>query len=475
MMADAETLLSVLLPVVVGLALIGIANLVVRSGLDQRHNLFFAGLYMLSGLKSISEGLAFQATEFNASAAWFPPKPFWDLLGSFCALGLMPLLFLFVSSFPRPMGWLLHRPRLAVFAFVPSLIVVALLFLTVLGLVHPQVFVGAANAFNIPFFAVTVFAIVRLVRTRAQSPDPIERTQSVYVLVGFLPAFVTGWGITALQIGAGLVIAPETASALISAILHFISPVLELVACSLVGFAILKYNILGINPRFRLGVKSVLAGAMFIVLFLTTQFVENVVLQGKVFSFAGDYGSFILSGATGIVLFKPIEKVSGRVSDRLLPGAAVVARAREAAESTGRPEPKPTVAAVVAAVPSAGAEPAPATAAAAMQHLEQIYQAQCTYVLRDAHVTDREMALLRNLRSQLGLSDEQARRIEEDVERLLKVDAPQTGQAAVGTVRADEGVAAQAAEVASGPIEVRLAAKEPVAPAPPPDGPKEPA
>src|SRR5688572_16489488 len=107
-MADAETLLSVFLPVLVGLALIGIANLVIRNGLDHRHNLFFAGLYMLSGLKSLSEGLAVQANEFNAAAPWFPRSDFWDLLGIFCALGMMPLLLLFVSSFPRPTGWMLR-------------------------------------------------------------------------------------------------------------------------------------------------------------------------------------------------------------------------------------------------------------------------------------------------------------------------------------------------------------------------------
>ncbi|MHB1262695.1 MAG: hypothetical protein ACYC2H_13390 [Thermoplasmatota archaeon] len=436
-MAGMETLPAVLLPVIVGLALIGIANVVVRNGRDHRHNLFFAGLYFLSGLKSMSEGLAVMADQFNEQAAWFPPKAFWDLLGTFCALGMMPLLLLFVSSFPRPMVWMATKPRLMSVAFFPSALVVLLLFLAIFGLIPPELYFGAANAFNIPFFAVTVFAIILLLRTRSRSPDAIERTQATYVLLGFLPAFVTGWAVSAIQLGEGIFIDPTASRALIDAILHYISPILELVACSLVGFAILKYNILGINPRFRLGVKSVLAGAMFLTLFMVTQFIENVVLQGKVFAFAGDYGSFILSGATGIVLFKPIEKVSGRASDKLLPGAAIVAAAAKSEE------------------------PAPQTAAAATLHAQQIYHAQCTYVLRDAQVTDRELALLRNLRTQLGLTEEQARAIEEDVERLLKVDAPQTGQEAVGTVRAPDGAAAQAAEVASGELEVRRAAKEP--------------
>jgi hypothetical protein len=76
------------------------------------------------------------------------------------------------------------------------------------------------------------------------------------------------------------------------------------------------------------------------------------------------------------------------------------------------------------------------------------------YVLRDANVTDREMEFLRNLRTQLGLSEAQARTIEESVERTLKVDAPQTG-ASAGTDRAF--VAAAAAEVDFASVEVRRA------------------
>ncbi|HUR25738.1 MAG TPA: hypothetical protein VM327_06980 [Candidatus Thermoplasmatota archaeon] len=414
-MAGTETLLAVLLPVVVGLALIAIANVVIRSGREHRHNLFFSALYFLSGLKSMSEGLAVTADAFHEAAEGFPPSAFWDILGIFCALGMLPLLLLFVSSFPRPVAWVQRSPRLAVLAFLPSALVALLLVLFVVGIVPPGLYVGAAQGFNVFFFAVTVIAIVLLLRTRSRSPDPIERTQATYVLLGFLPAFLTGWAVSAIQLGQGGLVDPATAQTLIANILHFVSPVFELVACSLVGFAILKYNILGINPKFRLGVKSMLAGGMFIALFILTQFIENVVLQGKVFAFAGDYGSFILSGATGIVLFKPIEKVSGRVSDTLLPGAAAVA----AVSGTGGPEPQ--------------------VAAAATLHAEQIYHAQCTYVLRDAQVTERELALLRNLRTQLGLSETQARRVEQEVEQLLKVDAPQTGSSATPHPPADVG------------------------------------
>lgn len=397
------TLVEVLLPVAVGLALVGLAYIVVRSGRSHRHNLFFAALYMLSGLKSVSEGLAVMADDFHARAPLFPPRLFWDLLGTFCALGMMPLLFLFVSSFPHPARWMQRSPRALAAVFLPSAAVAVLLLLYFGGAVSADAYVGAAQGFNVLFFAVTVSAVLLLLRTRARSPDPVERTQALYVLLGFVPGFVMGWMVTGLQFGESLgLVAAGQGQAVVDLILHVLSPISELLAASLVAFAILRYNILGISPRFRLGVKSVVAGLMFVALFLVTQFVENVILQGKVFSFAGDYGSFILSGATGIVLFKPIEKVSDRVSSRLLPAAA----AHEQAAAAG------------------------AAVSAAALHAEQIYHAQATYVLRDAKVTDRELAFLANLRTQLGLSEATARRIEEEVERILKVDAPQTGASA---------------------------------------------
>lgn len=397
------TLVEVLLPVAVGLALLGLAYVVVRSGSQHRHNVFFAALYMLSGLKSLSEGLALAADGFHAQASLFPPQLFWNLLGVFCALGMLPLLFLFVSSFPHPVRWLQREPRLAAAAFGPSAIVAALLVLYLTGTVAPTAYLATAQAFNILFFAVTVSAVLLLLRTRARSPDPVERTQALFVLIGFVPSFTMGWIISGVQLAAEAgAIGAAQAGSVIQVVLHYLSPVAELLAASLVAFAILRYNILGISPRFRLGVKSSVAGLMFVALFFLTQFVENVILQGKVFAFAGDYGSFILSGATGIVLFRPIEKVSDRVAGHLLPAAA----AREEATAAG------------------------AAVTAAVLHAEQIYHAQATYVLRDAKVTDRELAFLANLRQQLGLSEAQGRRIEEEVERILKVDAPQTGSSA---------------------------------------------
>ncbi|MEK6985047.1 MAG: hypothetical protein AABX89_01520 [Candidatus Thermoplasmatota archaeon] len=386
---ESLEILGVALPVLVGVVLMGLAVVVVRHGKLHRYNMHFAALYFLSGIKSISEGLTPVADGFHAAAPLFPKALFWVIQAAFCSLVMLPLIFLFVASFPRPVAWLARRPALGALAFLPSLLMAALL---IARLVDPirygTLFVHAATAFNLLGVAVSAIGLVLILRTRTHSSDPIERSQALYVVLGFLPSFVVGWLITGLQLApvAGLV-APDRFALLLDNLLHFVSPVLELLAAGLVAFAILKYNILGISPKFKFGVKSFAVGFLLVVAFLLTQFVENVVLQGQLFSFAGDYGSFLLSGITGLVLFKPIEMLSNKVSDRLLPKE----------------------------------EDAPSNRAA------DIYHAQATHILRDGNVSDREWAFLRSLRDQLGLSEAQARRIEEEVERSLGVDDARTG------------------------------------------------
>lgn len=427
-MATPAEVLAVVLPVLVGIALIALASVVIRHGGGHRFNVFFAALYILSGLKSMSEGLDQVATQFNEKAPLFPPTLFWQLLAAFCGLAMLPLLFAFVASFPRPVNWMVRRPGLAVLAAWPSVVMGCILTVAVLDPSYVRLYLDVVPVFNVLGVALSVIALLLILRTRRDSPDTVERTQARYVAVGFLPAFFFGWVITGIQfLFDGGAVSATTANGLTADIVHYLSPMAELFAAGLVAFAILKYNILGIQPGFRLGVKSFVVGFVFATVFLLTQFVENVILQGQLFGFADDftggYGSFILSGVTGLVLFKPIERVSERVSDRLLPRAPDDGPGARAAE---------------------------------------IYQAQCTYVLRDAHVSEREMALLRNLRAQLGLTDGQARAIEERVERILHVDAPQTGATAATE---PHRIAAAHATTARGDVEVRRASPLPGGPA----------
>lgn len=446
-MPTPREILAVALPLLAGFALVALASLVLRKGGRHLHTRLFGALFLLSGIKSIGDAMGFVyaysepspgvvvphhvADRLQESSPLFPDGATWMVITQLCALAMLPLLFAFCASFPHPARWM-RRPALVLgLAFLPSVVVGALLF-TADGL---TLAVGGGTfdlldilvGFNIVASGMTATALVLLLRTRSRSPDHIERQQALHVALGFLPSFLATWGIAAMFIGynLGMVSLPALAQAN-AAVLHFLSPIFETIAAGLVAFAILKYNILGVQPGFRVGVKSTVVGFVFVLVFLLTQGLENIVLQGQLFAFAGEYGSFLLSGTTSIVLFKPIEKLSGKVSDRLLPR--------------------------------------PAGGDAGLARAAEVYHAQCTYVLRDGNVSEREMAFLRNLRDQLGLSEAQARAIEEKVERLLKVDAPQTGAT---STTAMHHVAAAHAQVTESAPEVHRASPVPGEATPP--------
>lgn len=434
-MASPNEILAVVLPLLVGLALIGLAALVLRRGGGHAHSRLFGALFLFSGSKSIGDGLTasyarddgsngYVADALNASSPLFPDALTWLYITQICALAMLPILFLFCATFPQPRPWIRARPWLGVLAFVPSILVATVVY----GVPESPVVLPAVLAFNVVATILTATALAWVLVTRKRSKDHIERQQATYVAIGFLPSFVATWSLTAVFFALeGELLSGETVGGLVSFILRFASPLFEVVAAGLVAFAILKYNILGVNPQFRVGVKSAVVGFVFVLVFLVTQAIENIILQGKLFTFAGEYGSFLLSGVTSVVLFKPIEKVSSGVSNRLLPKA-------QGLDET-------------------------------MTRAAEVYHAQCTYVLRDAQVSERELAFLRNLRTQLGITDAQARTIEQNVERLLKVDAPETGTSGKPQpATPSEPVAARAARPAPA---ARPKATPPAKPAPP--------
>lgn len=391
--------LAVALPIVAGLGLIALASFVLRTGRRHRHNVVFAALYFLSGVKSLSDGLVHVADSFHANAPLFPDAAQWQRFGLLCAFWMVPLLVAFVARFPRPVGGFLRSRSGTLALLAPSLILsLALLFVPrEVGVVVPPVLATPFLLFNVVATAVTIGAVVYLLRAR-RGASGVERKQATYVVVGWLPAFLATWFITLVVVGhawfPGVLdqAAWDALLAFIGPVVAYYSPVLELVAAAFVAYALLKYAILGIELKVKFGVKSLVFGGMVVLIFLVTQFIENVILQGQLFAFAGDYGSFVLSGVSSILLFKPIEKLSSLVSNRLFPDTAQ----KDYATTRG----------------------------------EEIYLAQVTYVLRDANVTERERAFLANLRQEMGIAPERARAIEEEVERRLGVDHAATGASA---------------------------------------------
>ena len=433
------------LPVLVGFGLMGIAALVARTGWSHLHNRVYAGLYLLSGMKSLSEGLLggtpAWADRFHAESPLFPGSGLWLMVQAVCAFFMAPLLLHFVLAFPQPSRVLVRFRALGPLLYLPSAVLAAAFLLWTPGLAADGTFrypawIDVLYGFEATATCITFVALYRLVRTWRRGAEAIERKQAAYLLAGFVPAFVVTWMLTLDHLAtyaAGRVVLPGLRALVGTELVHLVSPVLELAAAGMVGYAILKYRLLRIELQvkggFRYAIMTVFLGTS---LFLVNTVVGDLVLQNYVFSFAGPAGSAFLGGAFTILVFHPIEKLSGKLTDKLFPETTEEAYGRRRAR--------------------------------------EIYRAQATYVLRDAQVTDRELQFLRELRSQLGLSEAEAQSIEESVERRLGVDSERTGQGEAPS-RPDAAEAAGPGPAAPDPPSSPPSPASPRADAPP--GPQE--
>lgn len=371
-----------ILPLAVGVTLLTLAFVVGHAAKGRLHNLFFAGLYTLSGLKSLSEGLIPIAFQLKAEAPLFPDAYSWFQVNVLCAFFMVPLLLFFLLHFPKPNTLLEQRPLLGGLLLVPSLA------FTVLFYTVPEQLLLIGRLFSLLAVAATLLGFFLIRRAYKTDPDPVGRTRARYLLIGFVPAFTGTWALTALEYVRYL--EPGVAR-LETLLLHYVVPFLELAAAGITAYAILKYQLLGIELKvkkgFRYGLTSGLLLAFF---FVTSNLMEEVVQPVFEFTNLG----FLLSALVSATVFVPVQKGTANLTNRLFPetnGDSKVYLQKRAAD---------------------------------------IYHAQVAYVLHDANVTDREMKLLRNLRAQLGLSAEEAREIEQKVENMLHVENARTGESA---------------------------------------------
>ena len=450
-----NNLASLLLPGLVGVGLIALAIVVAKTGWQHRHNRFFAALYFLSGTKSISDGLLAGdgvfytiqtangpliveerfAEAFHAVSPLFPDVLLCFYVNVVCLSFMLVLLPLLVLNFPRPVPWAVRWPRGQLLLLLLSPLVAAITIYVVFY--RPGAQEVLKTILNTTGALVGVFAVYLLLRTR-KTGQPIERKQAGYVLAGLLPGIIVTLLIAfsgnlpfAFGSDAATLATIETIQLSLQ---NLASPPLELAAAAFFAFAILKYRILNFELRVKGGLRyafmTVILGAL---LFVVEVYVGNFVLQNQVFSFLGPAGSAALAGITGIVLFKPVHKLSGLATDRLFPDAA---KPKEDYTQTRSGE---------------------------------IYRAQVTHVLRDGNVSEKEWAFLRTLRDQLGIKEAAARRIEEEVERSLKVDSPLTGATATTAVH---HVAQASADLSATFVEVQRASPLPGPPAPIPSASK---
>lgn len=404
-------LIALVLPLATGVGLVALASLVAKTGWMHPHNRLFSALYLLSGLKSMADGLTATVTErdgahywadqFHASAPLFPNAHRWQQFTALAAFWMLPLLALLVSRFPKPAGWTQRWPRLQWLAFVPAVGFTVALF------ARPAWFFEGdqPGSFALSFLAVlvTLAAVYLLLRARQAAANSVERKQATYLLIGFVPSFAATWLITGLvflivrALHAGDLATVQALVRVYDPLSHYASPLLELAAAGFVAYAILKYRLLAVELKVKGGVKyGVMTFTVGATIFLLNTYITNFVLQAKVFAWAGAEGSAVITGIVGMLLFKPVERFGGYVTDRLFPDTANKATY---AQTRGR----------------------------------EIYLSQLTHIIRDAQVTDKEWDLLRRLRRELHLDAATARAVEQEAEREMGVDIPDLGDPRVAT------------------------------------------
>lgn len=367
-----------------GGVLLALAGYVYHAARDRPHNLVFSLLYALSGLKSLSEGLLPMADALHARAPAFPDPVLWFRLGLLAAFFMLPLLLLFVLLFPRPRRVLQSFPALRVLLFVPSLFLAALV-------VVPN-HVGLARVitgFNAASLLATFAAVLLLAQGYRTTQDAVERTRAAYVLGAFTTTILANLLIVLLQFARS----PWT-----QFFLEWITPLVELVVAAVVGYAIVKYQLLGIELKVKRGTRYAMTGSSMVVVF----FVANNTFQKVVEPvFAFTQLSFLLAALAATFVFYPIQRYAGKFTNRLFP------------ETNATPQ------------------------AYKLHRGREVYHAQVAYVLRDSIVTERERRLLEHLRLQLGLSREDATGVEGDVERALVAEGRPPRAALAAAVAAD--------------------------------------
>ncbi|MHB8634492.1 MAG: hypothetical protein ACYDBQ_11110 [Thermoplasmatota archaeon] len=397
---DVSSWAGLALPLLTGAGLVAIAALVARTGWEHVHNRLFSALYLLSGVKSWTDGLRAAAQgqswaeRFHAASPLFPGSEFWGSLGALCLIAELPLLLLFASHFPRAAPWVARHPgRVVALAIAAAVLAAAYLRPPPLALGFLAGRGVVIVALGLVATAVTISVVAILARTLARTRNPIERSQAGYVLAGWTPSFAVTWLFTGLTLKF-LVDRNLSTLAWENPIQEYVSPVLELVAAAFVAYAILKFRLLGIELQVKGGVKYiVMTATVGGILFLVVTYVENFVLQAQFFSFAGPQVAAVLSGITSLLLFRPVERIAEIITNRLFPGTAGERAAYNAHRSA------------------------------------DIYLAQVTQALSDGKLSDREWRMLHRLRDELKLTGEEAVVLEERAERMAGVDVAGLGRA----------------------------------------------
>jgi hypothetical protein len=357
-----------LMPLLVSVLLFSLAYLVVSKGQPAIYNLVFFLFYTASGSKSLMEALAVLTLGANPAL-----HNAFVVLASIASFILAPLFLWFVLVFPRPViawlneGW---RGALTLLLAVPFLINL------VAGFLSPA---ATINAFNVYVSILAISCLGLLVYHAWDIDSDEERRRIRMLMISFFILVVSTLILSGFNLAQTAAVQSgnqEGADGWLRAAAVFgliISPFLELGAAMLLMYAILRYQLMGIEglvmKATRGTIIALLVPSFFIIIAnVIEQFFQETVLQGVRFD-------FIIAGFVAAAFMVPIQKWTTFMVHRLFPGAA-------------------------SNLPDYQA-----------QRRMEIYEAQMRYSLLDGALNAKEIKVLRRLQLSIGITPDEIDRV----------------------------------------------------------------
>lgn len=356
------------MPLLVAVLLTLLSLFVLIRGQPVIYNRVFFVLYSTSAVKSLTEGLLAllpdQPTAFRSS-----------IVNLNLATGyvLVTLFLWFVLVFPRPVRpWLKQGYRGA----ITLLLAAPFLFVLVFGVFSIS---DTVNAFNAYASLVTVAGLGLLVYHAWETDSDEERHRIRLLAMTFsLNVFSTIvifilYFLALDAFSAGDTTAFQGYFNLARAFLLVLAPVLEIVGATILMYAILRYQLLGVE----LLVKRVTRATLFA---LTIGFVFVVVSNSveqlfQITVLAGVPLDFLIAGFISAAMMYPVQKGTERIANRIFPRA-----------DSQQPD-------------------------YLAQRRMEIYEAQLRYAFLDGTLKEKELTMLHALRESLGIKPEELQQV----------------------------------------------------------------
>lgn len=348
------------MPALVSTILVALGALVLTRGQPTIYNRVFFLLCLASATKGYTEGALFFLNDPDHAAA-FPIQ----LVNVLITLVYAPIFLWFVLVFPRPVRPWLKAGIRGVWTLALALPFMFLYF-------FPIVSGGTFQAiFNVWASLLALGALALLVYHAWETDSPEERHRLRLLSTTFFLLVFSTIMVALLDLASerarhlGHITTAATYDELGNAFGTILAPVLEIIGLVLVMYAILRYQLLGVELLVkritRTSLFALVVGTVFVVVSNSVEQLFQVTVLG------GVRFDFILAGFISAGLMYPIQKLTERVAKRLFPHAGSTA-------------------------PDYLAE-----------RRMEIYEAQLRYALLDGELREKELSMLEALRDSIGL------------------------------------------------------------------------